>query len=107
MERNPERNPLEHPDEELVLALRELAREEAPLPLGMVSRLEAGVNAARGRSQGISADAATVIASVVFVVASITYMDFFSIGFAVTLAAASGLYGFSLKWILNPTRGTS
>ena len=41
MERNPERNPLEHPDEELVLALRELAREEAPLPLGMVSRLEA------------------------------------------------------------------
>ncbi|MEZ4414280.1 MAG: hypothetical protein R3E10_00850 [Gemmatimonadota bacterium] len=97
----------EFADEELLFALQRLAREEASLPLGMISRLEAGVVRAQRASATLSADAAAVMASLVFVVGSLVYDDVFSVAFSAALAAASGLYAYSLRWILAPVNQTT
>jgi len=90
-------------DDELLLALRELAQEEIEPPLGMISRLEAGLN----RPERLSGQASTVVASVAFIVCGYAYTTLVGMDFAgvAALAAACGCYGLSLRWLLDPKPG--
>lgn len=90
-------------DDDLLLALRSLAQEELEPPLGMLSRLEAGLN----RPERLSGQASTVVASVAFIVCGYAYTQLFGMDLAgaATLATACGCYGFSLRWLLDPKPG--
>ncbi len=92
--------PDEQSDEELIRALQTLATEEIEPPLGMLSRLEAGV----AQPERLSGQAAAVAASVAFIVCGYTYTMLFGmdVAGAVALATACGCYGLSLRWLLDP-----
>lgn len=87
-------------DEEWIHALRVIALEEKEPPLGMLSRMEAGI----ARPARLSGQASAVAASVAFIVCSFAYTTLFGIDLTGALALASlcGGYGVSLRWLLEP-----
>ena len=88
--------------EQLVRALQEKLAHEAPIPLGLIARLEANVaGAIHAHDAHIAWEARVVVACIAFVVIGFGSADLLTPGTALTLLACVALYSWKAVPSLN------